>query len=175
METIETLNFYLALSSVAMLIIAGILLVDFYSQRALESLVRTWGLMVAFLVTLASTVMTLIYSDVFGFVPCGLCWFQRIFLYPQVFLVGTALYFKDKTAARYGIVLSVPGLLIALYQHYLQMGGTELVSCPTAGEGADCAQRFLFEFGFLTFPLLSAILFVFLSILYFYILRVRTI
>jgi disulfide bond formation protein DsbB len=90
-----------------------------------------------------------------------------------VFLLGAALYNKDKTIARYGIVLSVPGLIVGLYQHYLQMGGSELLACPTAGPGADCAKRILFEFGFMTFPLMSAALFAFLIILYLYILKTQ--
>jgi hypothetical protein len=53
------------------------------------------------------------------------------------------------------------------------MGGIEFVKCPVAGVGADCAKRFMFEFGFITFPLLSGIAFLFLTILYIYILKTR--
>ena len=75
---------------------------------------------------------------------------------------------------RYGIVLSAVGLVISLYHHYIQMGGSEFVKCPAAGVGADCAKRFFFEFGFITFPFMSAILFAFLIALYMYILKVRS-
>jgi hypothetical protein len=41
------------------------------------------------------------------------------------------------------------------------MGGTDIIPCPaTGGIAADCAQRFLFEFGYVTFPLMSLSLFV---------------
>jgi disulfide bond formation protein DsbB len=112
--------------------------------------------------------MAVVYSDVFGFVPCGLCWLQRVFLFPQVILLTLALVFRDQTFYRYGIALSIPGLIIGLYQHYLQMGGPDLVGCPVAGDGADCSARFLFEFGFMTFPLLSAAAFAFLIAVYTY-------
>ena len=88
-------------------------------------------------------------------------------MFPQLFLTGAALYFRDALVARYGIVLSIPGLLFALYQHYLQMGGSEFIVCPTSG-GGDCAERILFAFGFMTFPLLAASLFIFLIVLYAY-------
>ncbi len=116
--------------------------------------------------------MALIYSEVFGFVPCGFCWLERIFLFPQVFILLAALYFKDKLVARYGIVLSLIGLVIALYHHYLQLGGNAFVKCPAAGT-VDCAKRIMFEFDFMTFPLLAASGFVLLSALYYYILRTR--
>ena len=116
--------------------------------------------------------MTLVYSEAFGFVPCGLCWLQRVFLYPQVFILGMALFYKEKIAARYGLMLSVPGLIISLYQHYLQMGGNEFLPCPASG--GDCAKRIMFEFDFVTFPLVSAFLFLFLIVLYIYILKTRT-
>jgi len=167
---VEQLNFFLAVGGVGLFLGAAILLFDLYTNRSLASLVSRFGMTIAAFLTIGGAGMTLLYSDVFGFVPCGLCWLQRIFLYPQALITTTAVFIKDKTAALYGIVLSVPGIIIALYQHYLQMGGTEVVGCPSAG--GDCAQRILFEFGFMTFPLLSASMFVFLIALYWYMRKV---
>jgi disulfide bond formation protein DsbB len=92
-------------------------------------------------------------------------------LYPQLILIGVGIYYKDAFMPRSGVALSVFGFVVSLYHHYIQMGGTEFIACPTSG--ADCAKRFMFEYGFMTFPLLSAILFAFLIVLYMYILRVR--
>jgi len=169
--TVESLNLLLALGGVGFILASAVLVFDLYTSRSLEVYVQKWGLFVAFLLTATGTGMTLIYSEVFGFVPCSLCWFQRIFLYPQLFITGTALYIKEKMVALYGIALSVPGLIISLYQHYIQMGGSEVVGCPTGG--GDCSQRILFEFGFMTFPLVSASLFFFLIVLYFYMHKAR--
>lgn len=170
-ENVELLNTLLATGGIVLVFAAGILIFDFVKERALHALVSVWGLFTALIITLSGSVMTLIYSEVFGFVPCGLCWLQRVFLYPQVVILALALYYHDKTAARYGIALSIPGALVGLYQHYLQMGGSEFVTCPTAGAGADCARRIMFEYGFVTFPLLSVMLFVFLIALYLYVLK----
>lgn len=174
-ELIQNTNFYLALGGVVTLLGTAILIFDLKTSKSLEVLVRTYGLVVAFVVTLGGTTSALVYSEYFGFVPCGLCWMQRIFLFPQVMLLAGAIFYKDALYARYGIMLSVTGLGIGLYQHYLQMGGTELVRCPLAGVGADCAKRFMFEFGFITFPMLSAISFLFLTVLYIYILKTRVV
>lgn len=168
-ETVQTLNLLLALGGIGIFLLALGLSIDLYAKRVLADMIEAWGMVLGFIFTLSSSAMTLLYSEVFGFVPCGLCWMQRVFLYPQVFLLATAIFYKEKVAARYGLVLSFPGLIVALYQHYLQMGGNQFVGCPASG--ADCTKRFMFEFNFMTFPLLSAILFLFLIILYLYILK----
>lgn len=168
-EHVATLNFILASGGIALLFAAFVLAFDYLTNRTLQPLIARYGILLAFLATLAGSILTLIYSEIFGFVPCGLCWLQRVFLYPQVFLLGVAIAIKDRQVALYGLVLTIPGIVVSLYQHYLQMGGPEVVGCPTAG--GDCAKRILFEFGFMTFPLLSATLFVFLAVLYFYIFR----
>lgn len=168
-ETIQSVNSVLGYSGILGILATIFLIVDMRGERVLAPYVRTWGLYGAFIVTLVGTTLTLVYSEVFGFIPCGLCWFGRIMLFPQVVLTGVGLYVKDKTMPVYGIVLSSLGVIISLYHHYLQMGGTALVRCPTAG--GDCSQRFFFEFGFLTFPLMSTILFAFLIALYVYVRR----
>lgn len=170
LELLQQLNLILASAGLLLLAVIAIIGLDFYSGKALKRLVKAWGMLVALLTASGSVVMTLIYSEGFGIVPCGLCWFQRVFLYPQVFLLSMSLFYKEKIAARYGLLLSIPGLVVALYQHYLQMGGSQFVACPTSG--ADCSKRFLFEYGFVTFPLLSAILFLFLIVLYIYIIKI---
>lgn len=171
METIQNLNFLLSLGGVVSFGLAGILIYDIKTKRALTPLISQWGLLLAFLITVMSTVMALVYSEIFGFVPCGLCWLIRIFMFSQVFILGTALYYNDKNVARYGLVLSSFGVTIGLYQHYLQMGGSAFVKCPVVGEGADCAKRFMFEFGFMTYPLLSVAAFALLIALYYYLLK----
>lgn len=167
-ETVIFLNFALAIAGIVLLGVAAALFGDifFNNKKYFGEYVRRYGLVAALVLTVGSSAMTLVYSDIFGFVPCGLCWFQRIFLYPQAFILGTAYFIKDKAFALYGIVLSIPGLLVALYQHYIQMGGSEIVGCPTSG--GDCGQRILYEFGFMTYPLMSAALFLVLIGIYFY-------
>jgi len=127
---------------------------------------RPFVLPVLFIVTLAASLLTLVYSDVFGFAPCGLCWLQRVFLYPMPILIAIAYFAKDQGIGKYLAGLSVPGLLIALYQHYLQMGGSDVLPCPASPGAADCAQRIIFEFGYITFPLMAATAFAFVIALW---------
>lgn len=174
-ELISQINDLLGVGGLFGIVAVLALTYDLKSKRLLTPYVQQWGMYTALAATLLGSVLTLIYSDVLGFVPCGLCWFERIMLYPQVLLIGTALWIHDKVSVlRYGIVLSSFGLLISLYHHYIQMGGTAFAKCPAAGAGADCAKRFFFEYNFMTFPFLAVILFAFLIMLYRYMLKTNT-
>jgi disulfide bond formation protein DsbB len=173
-ELIESINYAVAVLGIATFLAGTVLIVDLKTSRDLKRYVEKFGMLVAFLITVSASAIALMYSDVFGFIPCGLCWLQRVFLFSQPFVIATGIYIKDTHMPRYGIVLSTTGLVIGLYQHYLQIGGSEFVRCPVAGAGADCADRILFEFGFVTYPLLSAMLFAFLIALYYYLLKIRT-
>lgn len=163
---VESLNFYLALGTVLLQMATLFFAVDVFLLKGeyTKTFVRSHGLLVALLATIVASGFTLVYSDVFGFVPCSLCWFQRMFLYPQIVLLLIGMYRKDAGVALYGIALSIIGAVVSLYQHAIQMGGSEFVACPVSG--GDCAQRIVFEFGYVTFPLMAFTLFVFLGVLY---------
>ena len=171
-ETIATMNFIMGTGGVLMLAAGALLFVDrfFLKSPEVRKMVERWGLLLAALVTVGATVMTLVYSEIFGFVPCGLCWLMRIFVFSQAFIMTTAFFRKDAGIAIYGIVLSIPGIILGLYQHYLQMGGGEFVPCPAAA--GDCAKRILFEYDFMTFPLMGASMLFFLTMVYTYLIRV---
>lgn len=166
---LESLNSILATGGLFMVALAIFVAFDLVRSRTLLPFIQKWGIALVFGIVTLSVVLTLVYSELFGITPCGFCWLERMALYPQLILIGIALYYKDAGLPRYGIGLSIIGFLISLYHHYIQMGGTEFIACPTSG--ADCAKRFLFEYDFITFPLLSAFLFGTLAVLYFYLLK----
>lgn len=168
---IDAINQFVGLATLAMQILAAGLLVVYFARERFPDLqdvgdlVSRWGLRLGFLVTLASMAMSLFYSEILGFAPCGLCWTMRIFMYSQVVLFAVALWKRDRSIADYSITLSVIGSIIGLYQHYLQMGGTDVLPCPaTLSQAADCATRFFFELGYITFPLMGVSLFAFLIV-----------
>lgn len=167
MELFSTLNYWLALGSILMGCAAIVLFASFFLRekneyaQALVSWITPRALWGAFGLSLFASAMTLIYSDYLGIEPCSLCWWQRVFLYPQVILLGMAAWKKDVYVAEYSIVLSFFGALVALYQHFLQMFPGSL-PCPATS--VSCAQRFLFEFGFVTYPLMAFALFALLIV-----------
>lgn len=173
-KLLETLNLVVALSSLAMLAAAAVLLIDHFvfKGKYLRSLLApyTWPLII--LTTLSTVVFSLIYSEYFGFIPCSLCWLQRIAFYPQAILAPIAFWKNDVSHFPiYGIALSVFGFIIATYQYIYQMIPKDPVSgntlpCLVDGSGADCAEKVINMFGFVTFPFVSMAGFVFLIALY---------
>lgn len=109
----------------------------------------------AFVITLTATLGSLYFSEVRGFAPCKLCWFQRIFMYPLPFIFGVALWKKGKEAFRYALPLAIVGLLIAAYHYKLQLSPDTLVPCSTVGFSVSCSQRFVTHFGYITIPWMS--------------------
>jgi disulfide bond formation protein DsbB len=74
-------------------------------------------LYLAWVVALVATLGSLYFSEVRGFVPCVLCWFQRICMYPLVLVLGTAAFRNDLDARVYALPLAVVGWVVALVQN----------------------------------------------------------
>lgn len=171
-SVVVQLNYLLALGVIGTQVVTIVFLVmalyEWKTRRAtsLGTLVSKVSMPIIFLSTFTSSAISLVYSEVFGFIPCSLCWFQRVFIYPIVIISGFSIFMKDRVFAPvYILALAIPGAIVALYQHYLQMGGSELIACPATV--VSCAQRFLFEFNYITFPLLAFSLFMFVIVLIF--------
>lgn len=107
----------------------------------------------SFLIALVSLVGSLYYSDVIGYAPCILCWYQRIAIYPLVFMLPLAMLKKEKVLTDYLLTLTIVGTTVSLYHNYITYGGSELFACATTG--ASCTQRYVFELGYITIPLMT--------------------
>ncbi|WP_297860053.1 disulfide bond formation protein B [Meiothermus sp.] len=77
-------------------------------------------LALAWLVALVATLGSLYYSEVRNFIPCTLCWYQRIAMYPLVFLLGMATWRNDAGIRPYALTLSLLGLFWSSY-HLLEL------------------------------------------------------
>ena len=106
------------------------------------------------LVALVATSGSLYLSLGMGLIPCELCWYQRILMYPLVVVFGVALVERRATVYRTVLPLSVLGASIAAYHSWLQVTASGL-QCGVGG----CAAVLLRVFG-LTIPNLSLVAFV---------------
>ena len=113
------------------------------------------GMLLAFLAATASLILSLFYSDYAGYEPCKLCWLQRIFIYPQVILLGMALYRKDYKIIDYALALLFVGTVVSLYHNYLSFGGSPFFNCDALQLSVSCAKRYVFELGYITIPIMS--------------------
>lgn len=111
-----------------------------------------------FIITFMGVFGSLYYSEVMGLPPCLLCWYQRIFLYPMFFISAAAIAFSEKVSPKILMVLSVPGMLLGLYQYGMQKFGlgSGFISCSSDN---PCSAIDLEYLGFITIPFLSFVAF----------------
>jgi disulfide bond formation protein DsbB len=126
----------------------------------LENFVYEQRMRFVFVFGLFATIGSFIFSDVYFVEPCKLCWFQRAFVYPQVIIAGVALMKRDISAWLNLRIMSIIGLVIAVYQMMAQFGVSALPKLACVAEaGADCAKITMLEYGYITIPVMSATFF----------------
>ena len=124
----------------------------------LEALRRAvWGyeLWLAFVVSATATAGSLFFSEVAHFVPCELCWYQRIFMYPLAIVTLLAALANDHRVARYLLPLPVIGAGFSVYHLLVENGVVhESQSCRISAP-SGCAIKWIDEFGYVTIPTLA--------------------
>ncbi len=112
------------------------------------------SLYIAWLVATVATLGSLYFSEIRGFIPCELCWYQRIFMYPLAFILGIATFRSDFTIKKYVLPLSIIGWSISLYHYLVQKvpGFAEIKPCVN---GVPCNAQYINWGGFITIPFLA--------------------
>lgn len=118
---------------------------------------RKYNLYFAWVVTLVATLGSLYWSEMLQMEPCTLCWYQRIFLFPLVLILGISAYKKDARIIPYALTLSSAGALVALYHIFLQK--------KAIAPHCKCTDAGLLYFGWMTPAMLSLGAFVLISAL----------
>lgn len=120
-------------------------------------------LYIAWVQALAALLGSLYFSQVLSLPPCILCWIQRIFMFPLVLIIAVGIARKDKGLPYYALPLSIPGFLVAFYQHLLQVNiiSEKLAPCSV---GVSCVTKYWSLFDFVTLPLLSAVAFAVITV-----------
>ncbi len=163
----STLNLLVAAFTLVLQIVTAAIILRFIFSKNRASdhhlkFVSKNAYLLGFLITLGGMVLSLVYSDFIGYAPCTLCWYSRILLYPQMFLFGLALWKGDRTITDYIILLSGIGIIITLYQKYLELGGHSVLPC--AATAASCSKIYVIEFGYITIPVMALTSFVFVFV-----------
>ena len=119
----------------------------------------------ALLVAAVSTAGSLYLSEVADFIPCNLCWYQRIAMYPQVLLLAIAWYRRDEGIRAYVLPMAVIGACIStfhvLVERYPWIEGSGGVCDPAN----PCTIKWIEEFGFITIPTMALSAFVLIALL----------
>lgn len=124
------------------------------------------GVWLAFLVAATATFGSLYFSEVADFVPCRLCWFQRIAMYPlsSILLVGAIR--RDAAVRWYAAPLAAIGAVIAGY-HTLIEWRPALDSGACDASGPSCTDVWFREFGFVSLATMALVGFLTILILLF--------
>ncbi len=121
------------------------------SWKAVTGWMKKESALLGFILALVATLGSLSLSLILQWLPCELCWYQRVLMYPLVLIFGSALIRKAKDVTWYALPLAIIGAGFSLYQYIMQMlsmGGV----CST---GVDCATIYSISFGYITIPLMA--------------------
>ena len=102
-----------------------------YARQALDVLAPR-ARVVAATIAVVTMLGSLYYSEIVGYLPCELCWFQRIAMYPLSAILVVGVLRRDRAAHWYALPFVVVGAPLALY-HWL------VERVPSLAEGSSCS------------------------------------
>ncbi len=117
----------------------------------------------AWAVALVATIGSLVYSEVIGFEPCRLCWFQRIAMYPMAVVLLVGAIRREFQVKYYALPLALIGLVISIY-HYTIQTFPSLEAGGSCG-AVPCTAKYVDIFGFVSIPFMAGAGFIVIAVL----------
>jgi len=130
----------------------------------LDRLLRLHAPTLALLAAWTAMCGSLYWSEVRGLIPCGLCWYQRVLMYPLALLLPLGILRRDPGLHVYVLPFSLLGALVSGYHYLVQK--TDLFSHAIACHvGVPCSAIYVHWLGFITIPFqaLTAFVIIFLA------------
>jgi disulfide bond formation protein DsbB len=93
-------------------------------------------------------------SEVAGYLPCVLCWYQRIAMYPLTIVLGVAALRRDGRVWLTAVPIAAIGSAVSVWHIAIERNPALGGPCDPA---APCSIRWVDEFGFLTLPTMALI------------------
>lgn len=123
------------------------------AYRAITAEVGPQALALAAVVATVCMAGSLYLSEVAGFVPCRLCWYQRIAMYPLMLIIGAAAATRWRGVRPYAAVLAGGGAVVSIYHLVLERyPSLESSTCDPAN---PCSLIWVKRFGYLTIPAMA--------------------
>ncbi len=135
--------------------IAGIIAALFSAE--LRAFVHQFALAIAGTVASAAMLGSLYFSEVADFIPCKLCWYQRIAMYPLAVLLVMAAVRRDRDMLRYVRVIALLGLVVSAYHMWIQWFPEQSNFCEFDN---PCSARWVEAFDRVTIPQMAGLSFV---------------
>jgi disulfide bond formation protein DsbB len=160
--TVHYLNLFLGSGAIFLQVSSAVVLfllffVSYGNKKTyiLLDFIKKHFLIIGFLISFVAVFSSLVYSEIIGFIACELCWFQRVFVFPQIFIYATALWNKDKNVIKYSTPILCVGFAISIYQNMVYYFG-DASNIPCDASGVSCYQNLVSEFnGYISIPMLS--------------------
>jgi disulfide bond formation protein DsbB len=161
--SVETVSLFVALLTVGanafVLVAIGLAVTARFSERsalALDWVRETVGgssLVLAWIVALVATLGSLYFSEVAHFVPCPLCWYQRIAMYPLAIVLGVAALRSDYGVRRYVLPLVAIGAAISVYHYQLERFPSQTsLACSV---DVPCTTVWVWRFHYISIPFMA--------------------
>ncbi len=107
----------------------------------------------AFSVAAAAMVGSLYFSEVAEYVPCKLCWYQRIAMYSLAVVLLVAAVKRDHGVTIYALPLAVIGAGISTYHYLLEWFPS--IETDVCSVEVPCTTIWFREFGFATLSFMA--------------------
>ena len=115
---------------------------------------KQFFLYLSWVVSVVATLGSLYFSEIQGFIPCELCWYQRILMYPLALILGIATFNSDFTVKKYVLPMTIIGWFISLF-HYLQQKVPGFANIKPCTNGVPCNTEYINWLSFITIPFLA--------------------
>ena len=156
-------NFFAILTVVALAGAVALLVYRVVRGPEAATLLGNKAMWLAWVVALVATVGSLMYSELFHYVPCRLCWFQRIAMYPLAIVLLVGAIRREAAVKFYAIPIALIGLVISIYHNVLQFyPSLEGTSCDPL---VPCSARSIEMFGFMDLPFMAGAGFIVIVVL----------
>ena len=156
-------NFFAILTLVALLGAVGLFVYRVVKGPEAATLLGIKAVWLAWVVALVATVGSLMYSELFHYVPCRLCWFQRIAMYPLAIILLVGAIRREAAVKFYAVPVALIGLVISIYHNVVQFfPSLEGGSCDPLN---PCSARSIEMFGFMDLPFMAGAGFIVIAVL----------
>jgi disulfide bond formation protein DsbB len=122
-----------------------------------------YGAYLALAPALTAMLGSLYYSEIAGFIPCTLCWYQRILMYPLTLIILVGIFKQDEYLPNYVLPFSVTGIGVSTYHYLIELGVIE--HSAACSVGIPCNVRWVNYFGFVTIALMALTAFIMITVI----------
>lgn len=118
---------------------------------------------ISWVIALVATLGSLYFSQIRHFIPCEMCWYQRILMYPLVIVSGFAAFVNAYYMKYMIMIFSIIGFCFSVY-HYMEQKVPGFSTIKPCVGGVPCNTQYINYFGFITIPFLAGTAFLLITI-----------